>query len=461
MKCLLTIISALLIFIVLGCSEKDDKQPITPDTTLDKASCLGCHTNYEHLKAVHTPDPPEPGGAGCGGETPHIEPYDRVYLGGPGYVDFQNDIHGKLPCVTCHSGVDNTDDKNLAHSGDFISKPSSNSAKACGSCHPNIVNRAVNSIHEQGWGQKNMVALRSGSGNIPAGFDNLSEQMKEGYEKNCAKCHATCGDCHVMRPKAGGGGLYRAHKFTKTPDMVDHCTTCHTSRGGHAYFGVAPGTVPDVHLTKSQFTCMNCHTKNEIHGDGNIYDQRYKVADLPKCENCHSNIATSNTFHSVHLSTFSCQTCHSQNYNNCGSCHIGGSGARVPAYLGYKIGMNPIPQTKPTYKYALLRRSLMAPDSWMEYGTSNLANFNAAPTYKYTTPHNIVKITERTGYKDGSGQWVKYSNCTEGCHITKNSDGSFNNKELYLFNSDCLEWEKPANVNIVVDGKLPSSWQVN
>jgi len=444
-----------------GCSEKENNDITNPSISLNRASCIGCHTDYDYLKAVHTPDPPEPGGAGCGGETPHIEPYDRVFLGGPGFEEFKNDIHGKIPCESCHGGIANTDDKKLAHSGNFIKKPSANPEVACGRCHPNIVNQTKNSLHEQGWGQKNMVTLRSGLGNIPSAFNNLSPQMKTGYDKNCAKCHASCGDCHVMRPKAGGGGLYRAHKFVRTPDMVDHCTTCHTSRGGHAYFGVAPGTVPDVHLTKRGFTCMNCHNKDEIHGDGQIYDQRYKMPLKPECTDCHAGINNSNPFHSAHMNTFSCNVCHSQDYNNCGSCHIGGEGARIPAYLGYKIGMNPIPSIKPTYKYALLRRSLMAPDSWKEYGVANLANFSVAPTYKYATPHNIVKITPRTGYKNSSGQWVTYSNCSEGCHIIKNPDGTFKNKGLYLFNSDCLDWEKPANINIIVDGKLPPSWQVN
>jgi hypothetical protein len=103
-----------------------------------------------------------------------------------------------------------------------------------------------------------------------------------------------------------------------------------------------------------------CHKQDELHGDGNIYDQRYKMPLMPKCENCHTSVSNSNQYHKAHLSTFSCNTCHSQDYNNCGSCHIGAEGARIPSYLGFKIGMNPIPETK-KYKYAVLRRSLMAP----------------------------------------------------------------------------------------------------
>ena len=459
-KLLLLLVIPLFSFFI-GCSEdKDDDQP-TDTTNKEVASCEGCHTNYAHLKAVYTPDPPSTGGGGCGGETPHVEPYDRVFMGGSGYADFKSDIHGKIPCTACHNGVDKTADKTVAHSGDFMKKPTADAIAKCGSCHPDIASKSENNIH-QGWGQKSMVCLRAGVGNVPEGFDALSQAMKDGYNTNCAKCHATCGDCHVNRPKAGGGGLYQSHSFFKTPNMVDHCTTCHTSRGGHAYFGVGAGTVPDVHLTEAGYNCMSCHTKHEIHGDGKMYDQRYKYPELPKCTNCHTNVNNSNMFHSMHINTFSCNTCHSQDYNNCGSCHVGSEeGARIHAYQGYKIGMNPIKDTKTTYKFALLRQSVMAPDSWQNYGIPNLVNFDVRPTYKYTTPHGLIKITTRTGHKDTNGNWVVNSNCMEGCHIKKNSDGSYTNKELYLFDSDCLSWEKPANTGIVVDGKLPASWQVN
>ncbi len=461
MKKLLSLFIIPMLALVIGCSDdKDENQPVNP-TNKSVASCEGCHTNYAHLKEVHTPDPPSGGGGGCGGEVPHIEPYDRVFMGGSGYEDFKSDIHGKIPCVACHNGVDKTSDKSVAHSGDFIKKPTSDAVAKCGSCHPDIASKSENNIH-QGWGQKSMVCLRAGVGNVPNGFNALSQAMKDGYNTNCGKCHATCGDCHVNRPKAGGGGLYKSHSFFKSPNMIDHCTTCHTSRGGHAYFGVGAGTVPDVHLTQSGFSCMSCHTKHEIHGDGNLYDQRYKYPELPKCTNCHTNINNSNPFHTKHISTFSCNTCHSQDYNNCGSCHIGSEeGARIHSYQGFKIGMNPIKDTKPQFEFALLRQSLMAPDSWQNYGIPNLVNFDVRPTYKYTTPHGLIKITTRTGYKDGSGNWVTYTNCAEGCHIIKNPDGSYKNKELYLFDSDCLPWEKQANTGIVVDGKLPASWQVN
>lgn len=455
-KTFLMIVTSLVVSVfLLSCKDRTE-EPISPDevsVVKSVASCEGCHTDYQTLKSNYKADPPASGDShGCGGEAPHFEPYDRVYLGGSGYSEFKNDIHGKMPCVSCHNGVDGTNDKEKAHSNNFISRPSEYASDKCSKCHTDIYLKTKNSLHEQGWGQKSMVVLRSGLPNIPEGFNQLSEMMKEGYNKNCSTCHATCGDCHVSRPNAAGGGLAQGHKFTKTPDMANICVSCHVSRGGHAYFGQAVGTVPDVHLTKRQFTCMNCHSKNEVHGDGKIYDQRYKMESLPECTDCHSSISSSNNYHKAHMSSFSCNTCHSQDYNNCGSCHIGGGGARIASYQGFKIGMNPITQTKP-FKYAVLRRSLMAPDSWKEYGVASLANFSVRPTYKYATPHNIIKWTSRTKVEAGKP-------CYDACHIMTDSDGTVRNKEIYLFKNELESWEITATNSITVDGKLPAKWNV-
>jgi thiosulfate/3-mercaptopyruvate sulfurtransferase len=428
--------------VIVGCSKNEDAD--LPVMTV--ASCEGCHTNYAHLQAVYSPDTAAPAG-GCGGEAPHYEPYDRVYMNGEGYEAFKKSGHYKTGCVGCHKGIGNTDDKNLAHSGDFISHPSLFSEETCGSCHEAIVNNFKTSIHH-GTGQKRKVALRSGLSG-PDDFDQLPAHQIEGYNKNCATCHASCGDCHIVRPPIGGGGLANGHDFAKTPDMVTVCVTCHVSRGGHAYLGVASGTQPDVHLTQAGFTCVDCHDGDELHGDGKKVDQRYAYEKLPKCEDCHTGIETKNLYHSMHYNDFNCHTCHSQNYNNCGSCHIHGDGARIPSYLGFKIAANPLPSIKTGFDFTLVRRTLAAPDNWEKYGVAQYANFNVSPTYNYTSPHNILRWTERT---QSTGR-----SCYSNCHI-RNENGTLVNKELYLFQEDLLDWETVASAGIVVDNKLPSAW---
>ena len=444
----LVILLPLLVFIFSACEDNNDGElTFEEEIALTANSCEGCHTNYEALKTVYTPDPPSTGSAGCGGEVPHYEPYDRVHLSGEGYQNFKNGIHGQIACTTCHNGIDNTSNKEEAHSDDFIKKPSMYAEEKCATCHPAIYQKAHNSLHAQGWGQKRMVFERGGF----ASFNDIPEHLNEGYDVNCAKCHASCGDCHINRPVQGGGGLYKGHQFVK-PDERDHCTTCHVSRGGHAYYGVAVGTVPDVHLTKRGFKCVTCHSTDELHGDGVKYDTRYQMALKPECSDCHDNLASANNYHAVHLNTFNCNVCHSQDYNNCGSCHVGGEGARIEHHQKFKIGMNPIPEIKP-YKLATLRQSLSAPDTWSNYGVEQLANFDSHPTYKYTTPHNILRWTTRTEVEEGKA-------CFDACHIIAEGD-SLRNKELYLFESDLEQWEIAADQGIIVDGKLPSGWNVN
>lgn len=477
------------LFLTVGCSvEKIEESPISPgDGDLAKVnSCEGCHTNYDHLKAVHTPeDPPEDTG-GCGGAPPFHQPYDRVYLGGSGYNTFKNDIHGKLSCVTCHNGVDGTDDKELAHSGEFTKEPSHIADEKCASCHPDVVAKTTNSIHAEGWGQKMSLVKRGGYGTEPEEFSNCPQNLQDGYNGNCSTCHATCGECHVIRPKIDGGGLMSGHAFAKTPDMVNVCAKCHVSRGWHGYAGVAAGTKPDVHFSKRGFTCMSCHTQDEIHGDGKTYKTRYAMPQLPKCENCHSNVNNSNMYHSMHINTFNCQTCHSQDYNNCGSCHVAGSdghlskvaagaGARIPSHMKFKIAINPLKsapydvdfQGRDSYKLATVRQSLSAPDTWDNYGVT-LGNFDVFPTYKYTTPHNILRWTARTDttITGGDNDDVSHPDCAQACHIVKQTDGTYRNKEFYLFNENPLDeiqptlndWEINANKDIVVDDKLPVRW---
>jgi len=413
----------------------------------DVASCVGCHTNYAHLKDVYTPDTAAAIG-GCGGDAPHYEPYDRVFLGGDGYESFKKSFHGDIACTNCHGGINGTHEKEIAHSNNFIKEPSTLYAQKCGACHQEITDNFATSLHN-GTGQKRKVTIRSGLEG-PHEFDQLPAHQIEGYNNNCSHCHGTCGNCHVNRPPIAGGGLANGHNFVKEISMVNTCVSCHTSRGGHAYLGVASGTVPDVHLTEMGFECMDCHSGHELHGNGDsTVTQRYAYSELPKCEDCHTAIEESKMYHDKHMGDFNCQVCHSQDYNNCGSCHIHGEGARVPSYQDFKIALNPLPDVKSEFEMALVRRTLAAPDNWKEYGIEEYSNFDAFPTYNFTTPHNIQKITSRT---DVGGE-----HCASKCHIRTEADTVYN-KNLYLFESDLLDWEIAATEKITVDGELPQGW---
>ena len=445
----LILIALSLIFGLTACNKKPAPEIISYN------SCEGCHTDYAQLKLVYTPDTAAAVG-GCGGEAPHYEPYDRVYMSGTGYTQYKESSHD-VACTVCHNGVDNTADKSIAHSGDFLKHPSDDYPTKCGSCHSDITADFATSLHN-GTGQKRKVTMRAGlSGHEQ--FDQLPAHQIEGYTANCATCHGTCGNCHVVRPPIAGGGLEMGHSFIRNPDMLNTCVSCHTSRGGHAYLGrgvtMDPNIVPDVHLTDPDagFECMVCHTGNEVHGNGQAVDHRYEYTELPTCSSalCHTNIATANSYHSLHIETFNCQVCHSQDYNSCGSCHIHGEGARQAAYLDFKIALNPLtnPDANHDFEYALVRRTLGAPDNWDVYLDNDYSNFDEFPIFNYTTPHNIQRWTTRT---QTSGA------CYLNCHI-RNDGGTLINKDLYLFTDDLIEtWQISSTSHITVDQSLPTDW---
>ena len=116
---------------------------------------------------------------------------------------------------------------------------------------------------------------------------------------------------------------------------------------------------------------------------------------------------------------------------------------------------------------ATVRQSLSAPDTWDNYGVT-LNNFDVFPTYKYTTPHNILRWTARTDTTiiATAEDAIAHPACAQACHIVKQNDGTFRNREFYLFNNNyddkiqpsLNDWEINANKNIVVDGKLPVWW---
>jgi thiosulfate/3-mercaptopyruvate sulfurtransferase len=427
--------------LVLGACEGDSAVDPHED---EHASCIGCHTDYDHLEAIATPDSVIPTG-GCSGPPPYVEPHDRVYMGGDGLAAFESSTHGELECTACHNGVDDTSDKAVAHSAGFVKRPSHDNLSACAECHEEIVDGFESTLHYTGRGQKRSQMLRAGV----ESFLDLPHGIQEGYQQNCSTCHASCGECHVNRPKAAGGGLMNDHAFGP-PDMRDNCTACHASRGGHAYYGVGTGTEPDVHLSEAGFTCTDCHSTHELHGDGTAYEYRYKVETLPSCSDCHEDLESSNNYHRMHIEDFNCHTCHSQDYNTCGSCHVGGEGARIHSHQSFKIALNPLPEDRP-YEFSTVRRTLAAPDSWEVYGIERLPNFDAKTTFNYTTPHNILRWTSRTQVEEGQ-------RCYESCHIIP-EDG-YRNRNLYLFRSDMLlDWEVSSNEGIFVDGHLPEDWE--
>jgi thiosulfate/3-mercaptopyruvate sulfurtransferase len=191
--------------------------------------------------------------------------------------------------------------------------------------------------------------------------------------------------------------------------------------------------------------CQDCHGAAEMHASAESYDHRLEVLEGPTCESCHADVMDANEHHLTHWGDLQCQVCHSQDYKSCNRCHAG-EGLEEPSYMSFKIGRNPVPDLRP-YTYVLLRHIPVAPDTYREWGVTELASFDVLPTWKYTAPHNVKRWTDRTLVAEGA-------DCGDACHGTPDESGFF----LRQADLDASPEEADANRHLIVPDGSPESW---
>lgn len=369
-----------------------------------------------------------------------MEPWEKVLVD---TEKFSETIHGHIACTDCHGGVQSAD-KETAHT-EMIARPSDGSPNACSECHADVAGTYATSLHATLKGYWTVLDQRSTPENHP--------QMEEMFGNHCARCHTTCGDCHVSQPASVGGGLFEGHVFVREASMTRSCTACHGSRVGNEYLGKNEGYPGDVHFREGRMNCLDCHDGHEMHGqpaecqtchtgpqDKEMApaDHRYAGLQSPTCESCHPNTALGKDnieMHTVHGADLSCQVCHSVTYTSCDGCHVAVSEKTgnpffetENTYFTFLIGLNPQRSYTRPYKYVPLRHIPMAQDNFEFYGENLLPNFDLLPTWAYATPHNIQLKTPQT------------ESCN-ACH---------GNAEIFLTADKVREAEMGANLKVIV-----------
>lgn len=363
---------------------------------------------------------------------PPLEAWEKVLVG----EDFLSSTHGQASCIACHSGQQ-SEDKETAHQG-LIAKPSSEPEKVCGTCHQDIVASSQDSLHTNQLGYKVAMYSRSVPENHPA--------LDEAFGNHCASCHTTCGECHISQPLSVGGGFLEGHNVLKTPPMTRTCTACHGSRVGNEYLGKNGEDIPgDVHFRVGRMNCVNCHSGMDLHAStDDTGNTRYSGAETPTCRTCHASVGADGdpvTQHTIHTGTVQCQVCHSIQYTSCDNCHVEISTTTGKPfykiedhYLGFYIGKNPIKSDDRTDEWVLLRHIPVAEDSYSFYGENLQPNFDLLETWKYTTPHNIQRVTPQN------------QSCN-ACH---------GNNDLFLTADKVNPDELEANQDVIVE-EIPSA----
>ncbi len=377
-----------------------------------------------------------------------LEPYEKVLID-TDFLDEDEDVHGQISCEKCHGGNPNAESMEKAHAGLIHDPTYPDPSKTCGECHamdegghPEIAAKNKTNLHVTLAPFKSKIYLRANPDSC------VRDKIDNAMGTNCSACHSSCGQCHVSRPKSVEGGFIEGHLFQKTPPVETNCTSCHGSRVGKEFHGENEGIPADVHHLKHGMACKECHTGDEMHGSGMSKEpfDRYEVANRAKCEDCHK-IATSekpegdkkgkpleHPTHIIHQAKVSCQVCHSVQYKNCFSCHVGKdkSGAPYfktdPSTMDFKIGLRPKTTKERPEKYVTVRHIPVSPGLFDFYVKDALTNIDKAPTWKFATPHNIQLKTPQN------------ETCLS-CH---------GNNKLFLTKKDAESWEVKANKDVFV-----------
>lgn len=436
-----------------------------------------------------------------------LEPFEKVFINAESYGQVDPN-HAAVGCVTCHGGTEpvvsaseTRDDLwvAMAQAHEFtveydeggaivrrkpdvkgVSRdPSALPEANCNGsgCHAQIVELNATSMHTQLWGEKHKVALRGGAGS----FENCPQSVQDGFNRECASCHTTCGQCHVSRPNGVHGGFLDNHRFQRKPEMENNCTACHGSRVGNDFSGHHEGNRPDVHQEQG-YDCLFCHQEN-LHGDGRTdYTSRYEVEGLPQCVDCHDLASDDNLFHQYHWPSgnsleegLSCHVCHSQPYANCVNCHSGGVWSSgnpegYAEYVEFRIGRNTgewsgHPPSKE--KWVAVRHVPVIKDGFREWGWPQQPNWADFETWEYASPHNIQRFTPQTAVAL-SNPGYSMANCWMNCHVQGPQEEVNAGRFLWLSHLDSLKTtitglEDPdeyvrANRRVAVDDSITRYW---
>jgi len=363
---------------------------------------------------------------------PPLEAWKKVYVG----YEFVADVHNVANCVGCHGGVAGVTDMAQAHEG-VVRDPLEDAewADSCRVCHTETGRVAETSLHQNLNGYLTTLEAR--------GADLDNPVMQDAFENHCDDCHATCGQCHISRPTALGGGLLKEHEVRSIASMKDTCAACHGARVANEYQGKNEGVEASVHWVEGGMACFECHEITHYHGDGTEYAHRYDGPPGVDCLECHLEAEGERSDiveHKLHEGKVACEVCHvSGPYKSCYNCHVALNDEGVPFFrtdgskLTFKIGRNPLKSEDRPWDYVLLRHAPAARDTFAFYGDDLLPEFDNVPTWKYATPHNIQRSTAQN------------QSC-DSCH---------ENYELFLTADDVAPQELAANASVIVEQVPP------
>lgn len=185
-----------------------------------------------------------------------------------------------------------------------------------------VVNKLATSLHNTTRGMEYFYESEQGGFETLTGLDYRTSSMG-------------CRECHVL-PEVTSDGCGKCHTLdgTTVGDVDDtKCSSCHSRQGKEIALGLT-----DVHRTLGK-VCSDCHTADEVHGDGTTHNSMFDGGLKAKCTNCHTDDQATNVGStlltpghsgvSMHFTAdpkndgdFGCDACHVQATVSCYNCHF-------------------------------------------------------------------------------------------------------------------------------------------
>jgi len=242
------------------------------------------------------------------------------------------------------------------------------------------------------------------------------------YEPSCADCHVVIGDTPANSVCLG------CHSRQKTEIGLSMSTN-----------ETIAARFQDVHRDEMGMACVDCHTKEQVHGDGGTYASMFETGHIsPSCEGCHTGDAPVGTEppmsvaeHAMHLDDIDCAGCHAQTVVACVNCHFESELEHNKRFYG----------GPPMNGFVLLVNNLQT-------GKVGPASFQSL-TWGDTDPENAVSFY-------GMGPFGPHTTTREGRKCSSCHD----NANVRAYNADgvipFIKWDDgDSQLHIVAPGVIP------
>jgi hypothetical protein len=322
MRRILVVASSLLLLVLLVIAwwtgRRDQPVALVPSLTGQAEYCLTCHGDLDEISPSHPVK-----AFGCvmchGGERLALDRdlAHSTMRGGANPADFSV-VQASCGGSECHSGAAEAHKDHIQRSTTSIQDTYAGAIaiiRYTFGDQPDLTARL---------GTRVIDAPQSDTGIVRLGlFDPAQESspLVQLFGQNCLTCHLSapppegsayarftgCAACHTpAQPEAIQGStpvdMTQVHKLT-TAMPYTQCNTCHnrgnydlrnmtfqpradspTDRLHHYYQPIAA-------FTKCEYTldCIDCHTRTEAMGDGNLYSSKLEV-EYTQCKTCHGTL---------------------------------------------------------------------------------------------------------------------------------------------------------------------------